>query len=290
MEHINRRDEQTVNFRPSLSLGVLNLFQISERTCAAEHEIPLHRQSCHELTCIVEGEGLFRNNDVDCPVRAGQLHLAAAEETHYIRASSRSELRFVCVGFTFNKEHADYPKYAAIDAFFSTPDRHICDDRYTTRRRLSEALGELDGTRVLGEEMLQLTLLQVLICAYRSFDRGIAEGGTTADRSRMVSLLNEMTRYIDEHIGEGAVLSDMARVLGYNYSYLSRRFSSVMGMTLKQYYDQSRFERAAELLIQNERLAVIAEQTGFADTAAFCKAFKRYYRVSPGEYRKRLKN
>ena len=289
MEHINKQGERTYNFRPSLSLGVLNLFQISERICTAGNEIPLHRQSCHELTCIVEGEGLFRNNDVDCPVRAGQLHLASAEETHYIRAS-RSTLRFFCVGFTFNKEHADYAKYAATDAFFSAPDRHLCDDRYATRRRLSDALGELEDTRALGEEMLQLMLLQVLICAYRSFNRGAQEERMKARESRVTPLLNDMTRYIDEHIGMGTVLSDMASELGYNYSYLSRRFSSVMGMTLKQYYDQSRFERAVELLMQNEPLGTVAEQTGFADTASFCKAFKRYYHVSPGRYRKRLKN
>ena len=74
---------------------------------------------------------------------------------------------------------------------------------------------------------------------------------------------------------------------GYSYSYLSRLFSSTMGSTLRQYYNQRRFEKAVELLREPRTLADIAEQLGFADTANFCRAFKKQYKISPGEYRRR---
>ena len=79
----------------------------------------------------------------------------------------------------------------------------------------------------------------------------------------------------------------MGQTLGYSYSYLSRLFSSTMGSTLRQYYNQRRFEKAVELLREPRTLADISEQLGFADTANFCRAFKKQYKISPGEYRRR---
>jgi len=101
-------------------------------------------------------------------------------------------------------------------------------------------------------------------------------------------LVYEMMRYIDDHVTDMGALSDMAEKLGYNYSYLSRLFSAAMGTTPKQYYDRQRFERAVQMLQEGKRLSRIAEKLGFADAATFCKAFKRFYNVSPGQYRSKL--
>ena len=74
---------------------------------------------------------------------------------------------------------------------------------------------------------------------------------------------------------------------------LNRRFThsvifAAMGTTPKQYYDRQRFERAVQMLQEGKRLSRIAEKLGFADAATFCKAFKRFYNVSPGQYRSKL--
>ena len=57
-----------------------------------------------------------------------------------------------------------------------------------------------------------------------------------------------------------------------------------MGITLKGYYTQRRFEKAAEMLSQDISIAVIAETLQFADIPSFCKAFKLYYHISPKKY------
>ncbi len=289
MEQTKKRYHVDINPVSPLSLGVVNLFQISDLACATDYEVPLHRQKCLEITYIVEGEGVFRCNDKEYHVSEGQLHLATTEDVHYIKSSKEAPLHYICFGFTFNKAHSDFSKFSAIAEFFEAPAERLAQDLYNTYDLLSSALSEIASPRYLSEEMLSAFLLQTLISTYRSFHKEKAAYPELTRQRVLNPLVYEMIQYIDRHVTDMSSLSAMAEELGYNYSYLSRLFSAVMGTSLKQYYDQRRFERAVEMLGKGKSLTRIAEKLGFADAAAFCKAFKRYYNVSPGRYRSNLR-
>lgn len=61
------------------------------------------------------------------------------------------------------------------------------------------------------------------------------------------------------------------------------------GTTYQDEIDRIRRQRSEELLRASERsIGEIADLLGFADAAGFSKAFRRWFRTSPGTYRKRL--
>lgn len=289
MELSKKRYHVNIMPNPPLNLGIINVFQISDLACALDYEVPLHRQNCYEISYIVDGEGVFRCGDIEHRVHEGDLHLATVGDLHYIKSSRHAPLRYICLGFTFNKAHSDYPKYAAMAEFFETPEKRLSKDHYKINNLLTGALREISGPGFLSEEMLSAFLLQTLISTYRSFREETGGHRLELDDHRSLNpLVYEMLRYIDDHVTDMGALSDMAEKLGYNYSYLSRLFSAAMGTTPKQYYDRQRFERAVQMLQEGKRLSRIAEKLGFADAATFCKAFKRFYNVSPGQYRSKL--
>ena len=97
-------------------------------------------------------------------------------------------------------------------------------------------------------------------------------------------LIYEITNYIDSNLTNIKKLSDISSVFDYSYGYLSKIFSQTMGITLKGYYTQRRFEKAAEMLSQDISISTITETLQFADKPSFCKAFKLYYHIAPKKY------
>lgn len=277
-----------ITHKSPLMLNALNVYQISELACSSDYEVLPHRQWCYEIACVVEGNGVFRRNDKDYEVSAGKLFVLSKEDLHSLRSSKSHPLRFTCLGFTFNKNHADYPKYTAIADFFENPAEPVADDLHRTADVLSAALSEAYSSAEQWQEMMYTYLLQVIIGTYRSFHQTSLichKDLVSADTTNPV--IYEMTRYVDQNLTSMKSLQEMAKELGYSYSYLSRLFSATMGSTLREYSTQRRFEKALQLLREPYTLAEIAQQLGFSDAANFSRAFKKQYHLSPGEYRRK---
>lgn len=95
--------------------------------------------------------------------------------------------------------------------------------------------------------------------------------------------------YIEAHLSEPDLsLSSTAEALGLSTSYLSRLFSSHLGVNYSTYVNQVRLDTAMHALLKtNETVSTIAERCGFSSSRNFIYAFKKKYQLTPGEYRKR---
>jgi len=72
-----------------------------------------------------------------------------------------------------------------------------------------------------------------------------------------------------------------------NFDYLNRLFKKCMGITIFQYLNTLRINRAKELLVATDmKLYEIAPLVGFKDEFYFSKLFKKYTGVSPSSYAK----
>ena len=84
-------------------------------------------------------------------------------------------------------------------------------------------------------------------------------------------------------------LSDVARLVGTNRTYLSRFFNQEKKMTFFDYVNNLRVEYAMGLLHdEGLRLNVIAEQSGFNSISTFRRVFAAKQKCTPSEYRKRI--
>lgn len=84
-------------------------------------------------------------------------------------------------------------------------------------------------------------------------------------------------------------LSDVARQVGTNRTYLSRFFNQDMKTTFYDYVNNLRMNHAEELLRDTDMtLNVIAEKSGFNSISTFRRAFAAKHNCTPSEYRKRI--
>lgn len=79
---------------------------------------------------------------------------------------------------------------------------------------------------------------------------------------------------------------DIAQALHYNSDYLNRIFHQRTGITLSTYLTYTYMKKAANLLLQtNDTVGEIAEAVGFSNPSQFYRQFRRYFHMTPQEYR-----
>lgn len=93
--------------------------------------------------------------------------------------------------------------------------------------------------------------------------------------------------YIDSHLDENISLSYFEETCFLCKEYLLKLFKNEFGYTIYEYTLKKRMELAKELILNTDcDIRDITSQVGYNDTNYFCKAFKRYYGISPAKFRK----
>lgn len=80
--------------------------------------------------------------------------------------------------------------------------------------------------------------------------------------------------------------------LGHDYSYLSKLFSEIQGITIEQYFILQKIERVKELLVYDEfSLSEIAHQLHYSSVSHLSKQFKKETGFTPTHFRQlKVKN
>ena len=102
-----------------------------------------------------------------------------------------------------------------------------------------------------------------------------------------MSVYTEQCRdYIEKHFHNKIYLEDIADAIGISQGHLSRIFRKDMGISVQDYIQKFRIERAANLLKYSEAgLAEISDYLCFHSQSHFGCVFKQYMNMTPRQYR-----
>jgi len=99
---------------------------------------------------------------------------------------------------------------------------------------------------------------------------------------RDVSRVHEARDILQENYHNPPSLPDLARAVGVNQTKLKAVFKATFGMTVRDFVQKCRMDRASELLFSSSLgIAQIAYEVGYDYPANFSNAFKRYFGHSP---------
>lgn len=101
-------------------------------------------------------------------------------------------------------------------------------------------------------------------------------------------LLDNVIYFIETHLNQKITLEETASHFFVSQSTLSKLFRGRLNQSFYQFVTQCRLTAAKQLINQGLPLKQIGEQTGFCDYAAFYRAFKREYGLSPVQYKNLL--
>ena len=104
----------------------------------------------------------------------------------------------------------------------------------------------------------------------------------TPDNSRIFEIQN----YVQANYQKQLSLNDLAKKLYLSNAYLSKYIKKHFGLSFLEYVNNVRlFHAVDELVYSEKKITRIALDNGFPTTAAFNKAFKEIYNMTPSAYR-----
>jgi len=111
----------------------------------------------------------------------------------------------------------------------------------------------------------------------------------SSTRKEIYKRLNYAKDFIDSCFSEDLNLDRIAAVACMNREYFIRQFKQYYKITPNQYLIKKRMESARTLLQSgNESITAICREVGYSDPGSFGKLFKRYFTLTPENYRLRL--
>jgi YesN/AraC family two-component response regulator len=139
---------------------------------------------------------------------------------------------------------------------------------------------------VLARVFVQLGQRQRLeTLAARTLDETRDRAAASAD-SRHRRLFSEAVAVLTRHLTEPPGLVDLAHRVGTNERRLTQIFRQQVGMSAYEYLQQMRLERGRGLLRDTElQVQLIADRVGYRNATDFTRAFRRYFGVTPRQYR-----
>ncbi len=272
-----------------LEFGDTQLWQIGRLYCNAGSVVPSHKHPfLYEITAVSAGKGTVYTNGKPTEVRVGSIYLSFPYDTHEIISDTDDPLQYDF--FAFTTKDTDLSRMLQqIAADLNAPESRLIPDGGIASL-ISDALSELHSNLPYSERIMKSLLEQIIIRVIRS-------ASLHEDQTQKASVTDAETicyramHYIDSHIFLIKNLTDVAKAMNYNYSYLSNLFKKTTNIGLMDYYRKKRLEMARSLLKEKGQcITKTAELLGYSSVYAFSRAFKEEFGITPSQYKRAKKS
>ena len=110
-------------------------------------------------------------------------------------------------------------------------------------------------------------------------------------KDRGMRKFDEILDFIHKNYNDSNMsLAILADSFNMNYQYISKLFIAKTGTYFVNYLNVFRLEKSRELLDTTDLLVEeIAHRVGFTSGNSYIRTFKKYYRITPGQYKKNSK-
>lgn len=244
--------------------------------CAPSHAYGPTLRPYHLFHFVTKGHGILQIDGKTFELGDGDAFLIPAEQMSYYEASATEPWSYSWAGLT-GLRAAQYVRQIMTAA----PERYVLRGLDTKKYAASiDKAASLQGTSA-GNYFCAEIVLYELFSFFASDLPQLNDGEHTPALSARVKF------YLDAKYTEKLRIDELAARFGVHPNHLSRAFRERYDVSPKQYLQTLKLEKAALMLGTTDTpVALIAESLGFDDQHAFSKLFKKYWGVSPMEYRK----
>lgn len=169
------------------------------------------------------------------------------------------------------------------DAFLCN--EQTCPDIYNDVYQLFMDMNSVYFTNTnFWETTIYIKMYQVFSALARHSENAVKR--ETTNLSQSISRINALLRYVDINYSEDISTEQAAEYTGFSKYHFLRLFKLQTGYTFHDYLTLKRIRVAEDLLMTDTSITDIAFQSGFNTLPSFCRAFKKYTKYSPSEYKK----
>ncbi|MGE5607609.1 MAG: response regulator [Bacteroidota bacterium] len=103
--------------------------------------------------------------------------------------------------------------------------------------------------------------------------------------NQVKAIIHQAKSIIDQQFTQHISLEDISHIVGISPFYFSRLFREEMGISFSEYVTKLRMEKAGAILCQGISVKECCFSVGYNDPNYFSRIFRKYYDMTPSEYR-----
>ena len=246
-----------------------------------------HVHKAVELLYVKNGSYTVLLDGVEHEIETGDLVLFCSNAIHHVFTKNLPENEYYVIKispafflqFSTQEEGAEYVMRFAINRKES---KNIWKKEELEGTSLLSVLQSLiaehEGLKYASQVATKLKIMELLVEILRN-------DSPTDERSphnQTASLIYNTMVYVRNHFAEDMDERELARTLGMSYSYFSRSFKRVTGMTFKQYLNRTRVNQAEKMLCRGSTsVSEIATRCGYNSISYFISVYKNITGKTP---------
>ncbi len=242
-----------------------------------------------EFVTVVDGRVGFSVNGKNIVLEKGESIMINSKQIHFIYTVNESKSKYIvyilhprllCSSFPVEQQYVDPIINNENVPYIHFKTGTSCAAKMETAAR--EMLASIGNNFLITKSFfvvwdIVINYMSAEIC----FDN-------VERNDQSVDIIKNMLDFTRENLDKNITLDDIAESGGVSKTYCNALFKKFTNRSPVENLLHTRVERVAELLLNTELpMSDIAEKTGFSGASYMSEIFKRYYKVSPREYRKR---
>lgn len=245
-----------------------------------------------ELTIILSGKGRYYIEGVTYDVEAGDILVCNPGVRHRNLIVNKDE---PTVEF-FTGFYGYHFKNMAPEQIELKDGGHLLrlssDAKREVMKQCYEMIAENEAGQVGKYFMLKARLIEILMLMMREIveQPKSRQKGCNFESYNKSYAVKRIVNYLNENYEQKISLDQIAHNMYLSPVYISKIFKEETGESPINYLIKIRLEKAKDILEHSEGGSIksIANEVGYDDVYHFSKLFKKYYGMSPQNYRKQV--
>ncbi|SQC03018.1 helix-turn-helix domain-containing protein [Clostridium tetanomorphum] len=251
---------------------------------------PIHWHDSMEIIYVLKGSIKIVIETETHIVNTEEIEIINYDEAHSIQALDKNNRVLI-----FQIDNSFFDKYYNIENMFfyteSTGKDVQKSEKYEKLRTfLSILLCEAAQKSEDYEDAIEDTLVEILYHLINNFHYLIYDEESLKENEEQFERYDRIIKYIYSNYNNKISLQDIARREYLSSHYLSYGMKNTVGYSFNDFVNLTRVEEAIKLLLDTDKtISEISEELGFSHTRYFNKHFKKHYKCTPMQYRKKYK-
>lgn len=264
-------------------------FEIVHKCDTNLKDVELHHHDFYEVNFLISGDVTYVIESRVYRLQPGQMLIISPQELHqvYIQPSAAPYERYMLwitpsMLQNLSSGQTDLCRCFDITRSHYTNLLHLPSEQRKAIPAMMEALLWEQEQPSYGSDLLRPNLLTQLMVSINRLAELPQTGGEEVPGSD--TIVARVIDYINDHYQEPLSLDMLSERFFVSKYHLSHEFNRQMGTGVYQFIQKKRLLIARQLMTQGQKPAEVYALCGFGDYAAFFRAFRKVYGLSPRAY------
>ncbi|NLY42772.1 MAG: AraC family transcriptional regulator [Clostridiaceae bacterium] len=250
-----------------------------------------------EMVYVKRGNTVFRIAGQDVPLGPNDIVIIKPYQKHKFTVKSQSGCEFIVLRFKFRNQYDESYSDVSLNDFIEFVKNQESGAFITLKvsrkndiiHIMNRILREREKQDIWGDFLSYLLIMELFVLISRALKMEWEEN--IKNKSLKVKELMHIAKdYMEKNYEKDLTLADVAKYVFLSQSYFAHAFKEEFNISPKSFLLKVRVEKSKELLEKTDlKISDIALSVGFSSQQRYNDMFKKYVKMTPLKYRKKVK-